>query len=156
MFKIEKDGLGNNFDSFTSDQVHSCMSEVYLLILYLAALATGYFFSNIANQLKLANFWGKKRSNSSIVWDHFGFECNEDGLIIDKTKAVCKHCSAEIKYIGGNTSNLSAHFSSHHIAGSKPAQSVAVQPTIHTAFGSVKMFPKMSVNYLTLQQKVAE
>lgn len=102
----------------------------------------------------LADFLGKKRANSSNVWDHFGFQCNEDGVIADKTKAICRHCSAEIRYKGGNTSNLATHFSSCHLSEKKIAQ--PMQPKINSAFGSMKMYPKTSTNYLNLQQKVAE
>ena len=73
---------------------------------------------SIASQLRLANFWGKKRSNNSNVWDHFGFQCDANGVILDKTKAVCRHCSTEVKYVAGSTSNLTSHYS-NHVQGQK-------------------------------------
>ena len=69
----------------------------------------------MASQLKLAKFWGKRRANSSNVWDHFGLQSDEKGIIIDKTKAVCKYCEAEVKYVGGSTSNLTSHCNNHHV-----------------------------------------
>ena len=50
----------------------------------------------MSSQLRLANFWGKRRANTSNVWDHFGFKCNEEGVIIDRSKATCKYCFIEI------------------------------------------------------------
>ena len=110
----------------------------------------------MANQLKLANFWDQRRANSSNVWDHFGFKCNEEGAILDKTKAICKHCSAEIKYKGGNTSNLSAHVSSYYLSEVKPSGSTTLQPKINAVLSGPKMYPKNSATYLMIQQKLAD
>ena len=67
---------------------------------------------------------------------------------------MCKHCSAEIKYSGGNTTNLSSNSSSYHLSEIKPAGS-ALQPTISVALSSSKMYPRTSSTYLMLQKKVA-
>lgn len=109
----------------------------------------------MANQLNLANFWGKKRANSSNVWDHFGFRCDATGLILDKTKAVCKYCSAEVKYIGGNTSNLTSHYNTHHMQESKEERST-LQPSIRAALGATRKYARSSSHHIMLQQRVAE
>ena len=109
----------------------------------------------MATQLQLAKFWGKKRANTSNVWDHFGFRCDDKGVIADKTTAVCKYCSCEVKYIGGSTSNLASHYNNHHMAESK--QRVAtLQPSISAAFAVDRKFVKTSTQHIMLQQKVAE
>lgn len=52
----------------------------------------------------------------SPVWDHFGFPVNYDKgqRQVDKTKAACRHCSALIGYVSGNTSNMITHLKRHH------------------------------------------
>ena len=101
----------------------------------------------MANQLKLANFWGQRRANSSNIWDHFRFKCNEEGEILDKTKAICKHCSAEINYKGGNTSNLLAHVSSYHLSEVEPSGSATLKPKINAVLCGPKMYSKNSTTY---------
>ena len=91
--------------------------------------------AKIANQLHLATFWGKKRANSSNVWDHFGFKTDSMGVILDKTKAVCRHCFIEVKYRGGSTTNLTSHFNNHHMQKSKDVAK-STQPSIQAAFVS--------------------
>ena len=44
---------------------------------------------------------------NSKVWAHFGFAKHNDKTVI------CKHCRAELKYVGGTT-NMSTHLSRHH------------------------------------------
>ena len=110
----------------------------------------------MASQLRLANFWGKKRSNSSNVWDHFGFQCNANGMILDKTKVVCRYCSTGVKYIGGSTSNLSRHYNNHHVQGSKVGETAHAQPSIAAAFGVTRKYPRSSTNHIRLERKVAE
>ena len=107
----------------------------------------------MSSQLRLANFWGKRRANTSNVWDHFGFKCNEEGVIIDRSKATCKYCFIEIKYAGGNTSNLSSHYTNNH--GSKVDKST-VQPSISKAFGATKKYPKGSNHQVMLERKLVE
>ena len=109
--------------------------------------------SIMASQLKLANFWGKKRANGSNVWDHFGFRCDDKGNIVDKTKAVCKHCAAEVKYDGGSTSNLTSHFNIHHV-GQKTSGSE--QPSVTEAFGFSKKYARNSSHHQMLVRRVAE
>ena len=111
--------------------------------------------SSISSQLRLANFWGKRRANTSNVWDHFGFKINDDGVIINKTKATCKYCFAEVKYVGGNTSNLSSHYNNNH--GNKDeVDKITLQPSISAAFGAVKKYPKGSNHQVMLQRKVVK
>ncbi len=105
-------------------------------------------------ELRLANFWGKKRSNSSEIWTHFGFKCSEAGVILDKTKATCRHCFVDIKYAGGNTSNLATHFNNHHLQDHKPA--AMKQPSVLTAFGATKKYPRDSKHQQFLQRRVVE
>ena len=59
----------------------------------------------------LVDFWGQKRSNSSKIWDFYGFY-KEDG-VVNKAEAVCKICSVKLKYTG-STSNLLYHLNNCH------------------------------------------
>ena len=59
----------------------------------------------------LVEFWGKKRSNSSKIWDFYGFY--KEGGVINKAEAVCKVCSMKLKYTG-STSNLLYHLNNCH------------------------------------------
>ena len=108
----------------------------------------------MANQLQLANFWGRKRSNSSFIWNHFGFNTNEKGEITDKSKAVCKYCRAELKYQQGSTTNMQHHYNTYHLATSEPSSSS--QPTIATAFGKPKQYSLTSPRHHLLQGCAAE
>ena len=110
----------------------------------------------MTQQLKLANFGGKKRVNSSNVWEHFGFKLKDNGTILDKTKAVCKYCEAEIKYTGGSTSNLASHYNNHHLILEKKSETSSGQASIDAAFSASKKYPKTSGRHLLLQRKVAE
>ncbi|CAI5660053.1 unnamed protein product, partial [Oreochromis niloticus] len=47
------------------------------------------------------------------VWTYFGFRTKEGGKDYDKSYAVCKICTARVKY-SGNTTNLQTHVSRHH------------------------------------------
>ncbi|XP_057684886.1 E3 SUMO-protein ligase ZBED1 [Corythoichthys intestinalis] len=77
----------------------------------------------------------------SPVWEHFGFPVNykppQGQRQIDKNKVVCRHCSTDIGYVSGNTSNMLTHLKRHHpsvnIATTKRKTSV-VQTTLPTAF----------------------
>ncbi|KAK7898280.1 hypothetical protein WMY93_019133 [Mugilogobius chulae] len=57
-----------------------------------------------------------KQNTSSAVWEHFGFQPNENGEPENLEQAVCKICEAKISVKRGNTSNLRAHLSTHHPA----------------------------------------
>ena len=107
----------------------------------------------MANQL--ANFWGKKRANSSNIWDHFGFRIDARGVLLDKIKAVCKHCFVEVKYTGGSTTNLTSHYNNHHMDEARQKANSA-QPSIQSAFGSTRKYGRGSSHYLMLQQKLIE
>ena len=52
----------------------------------------------------------------SPVWEHFGFPVSYKlgQREVDKTKAVCRHCSSVIRYVFGNTSNMLTHLKRHH------------------------------------------
>ena len=63
--------------------------------------------------------------------------------------AVCKYCSAELKYQQGSTTNLKYHYNNFHLVASS-------QPSITTSFGQAKKYPKTSVRHLLLQKSVAE
>ena len=112
--------------------------------------AAEYTASKMAQQLHLAKFWGMKRKNSSDIWDHFGFATNEKGLIVDRTKAVCKYCNAELKY-QGSTSNLQYHYNNYHIKAVKTHQ-----PSIEDCFGKPKKYSVSSTRQCMLQKCVAE
>jgi predicted porin len=47
-------------------------------------------------------------SFKSQVWENFGFQVNYHNgeRRVDKSKAVCRHCSTAIVYANGNTSNM--------------------------------------------------
>uniref|UniRef100_A0A3Q1BI66 BED-type domain-containing protein n=1 Tax=Amphiprion ocellaris TaxID=80972 RepID=A0A3Q1BI66_AMPOC len=47
------------------------------------------------------------------VWKYFGFKNHKDGKELEKSKAVCKICSVEVKYCR-NTTNLRNHLTRHH------------------------------------------
>lgn len=47
------------------------------------------------------------------VWTYFGFRTKEGSKDYDKSYAVCKICTARVKY-SGNTTNLRTHVSRHH------------------------------------------
>ena len=94
----------------------------------------------------------KGRANSSNIWDNFGFKCDEKGIVLDKSKAVCRHCYTKVKYTGGSTTNLTSHFSNHH----KHEATVSVQPTIRSAFNVSRKYARTSTHHLMLQQRVAE
>jgi len=56
-------------------------------------------------------------SLKSPVWEHFGLAVTykDDGQRqVDRTKAVCRHCSTNIGYAAGNTSNLHTYLKRHH------------------------------------------
>lgn len=75
----------------------------------------------------------------SPVWEHFAFpvKYNQGQRVVDKTKAVCRHCSSEIGYVSGNTSNLLTHLKRHHphvnITATRRKMSL-VQTQLPTAF----------------------
>ena len=108
----------------------------------------------MAKQLQLTNFWGKKRRNAPFIWNHFGFGTNENREIVDKSKAVCKHCRAEIKYVQGSTTNMMYHYNLHHLQSSKP--STSLQPNISTALCQPKKYSLTSTRHILLQNLVAE
>ena len=110
----------------------------------------------MSQQLQLANFWGKKRKNSSIIWDHFGFVTDHKGVIINREKVTCRHCNAELKYQGGSTSNLQYHYNSLHLKDAKPSLSASLQPTIAQSMGQVKAYSISSPRHGLLQKRVAE
>ena len=111
----------------------------------------------MAKQLHLAEFWGKKRKNASAIWDHFGFSTNEKGTIVDKEKAVCKHCSAALKYQGGSTSNLQYHYSTYHLkAETLTSPKPSSQLSISQSFGQNKCYSPSSARHKLLQRSIAE
>ena len=91
--------------------------------------------------------------SSSNVWEHFGFRCDERGQIVDKTKAVCRYYTAEVKYNGGSTYNLTTHYNNHHM-GQKSSGSE--QPSIRETFGFPKKYARSSSQHIMLVRKVAE
>ena len=105
----------------------------------------------MAQQLQLANFWEKKRKNASDIWDHFGFATDDKGAILDKSKAVCKYCNAELKYQGGSTSNLQYHYNNYHTTSIK-----APQPSIADCFGKPKKYSVSNARQSMLQRSIAE
>lgn len=78
----------------------------------------------------------------SAVWEHYGFPVNYSSRgerQVDRTKTICRHCSTEIGYAAGNTSNMTTHLKRHHpnvdITGTRKKQSAkAVQMQIPMAF----------------------
>ena len=71
---------------------------------------------------------------------------------MDKTKAVCRYCTAEVKYNGKSTYNLTTHYNNHHM-GQK--SSASEQPSIREAFGFPKKYTRSSQRIM-LVRKVAE
>lgn len=49
----------------------------------------------------------------SEVWSYFGFIADTDGLILDRSKVVCKLCNSQFCY-SGNTTNFYSHLKSMH------------------------------------------
>ncbi|KAK7921885.1 hypothetical protein WMY93_008787 [Mugilogobius chulae] len=74
----------------------------------------------------------------SPVWEHFGFpiKITDGQRQADKSKAVCRLCSAEIGYTSGNTSNLSTHLKRHHptVSLTSTRKKTTVQTQITSAF----------------------
>lgn len=56
----------------------------------------------------------EKRACRSHVWKFFAFEADQQGLIKDLNKPVCKRCHRTILAKGGNTSNLAKHLRDKH------------------------------------------
>ena len=52
--------------------------------------------------------WPAPAAFKADVWAYFGFRTKEGSSDIDKSHAVCKICTARVKYCG-NTTNLQAH-----------------------------------------------
>lgn len=77
-------------------------------------------------------------SFKSVVWENFGFPVtyNSDGdRVVNKTKTVCRRCSATVNYVSGNTSNMLSHVRRHHpdmpITGTRRKKSVQLRlPTV--------------------------
>ena len=74
-------------------------------------------------------------------------------MIFDKV--LCKYCATEVKYTGGSTTNLTNHYNNHHMQQHKE-KAGNIQPSIASAFGVVRKYPKSSSHYIMLQQRVAE
>ena len=72
-------------------------------------------------------------------WEHFGFLVERRGeeRRVDKTKVVCRQCSAEIGYVRGNTSNMLTHLKRRHpsinITGTR-VKNPAVRSQLPSAF----------------------
>lgn len=49
----------------------------------------------------------------SEVWSYFGFQADDDGIIVDRTKAICRLCASTFCY-SGNTTNFYSHLKSMH------------------------------------------
>ena len=64
----------------------------------------------IPEGINIANFWGNAKS---AVWKYFGFLADDNGAIIDRTRAVCRICRFAIRF-SGNTTNLGNHMHKHH------------------------------------------
>jgi len=72
----------------------------------------------------------------SKVWAHFGFKVTDHGgkkvRVPDIT--ICRHCSSDVSYKTGNTTNMISHMKRHHseIFGEESAQACSrkekVQP----------------------------
>ena len=83
----------------------------------------------------IVDYSGQKRTNSSKVWQFFGFY--KDGDKINKDITVCKICKAEKPYKGYSTSNMMAHLTTFHndLVNPGKAQDVQRQPSI-TSFSA--------------------
>ena len=59
-----------------------------------------------------------KKKATSLVWNYFGFEADEDGKLINIEKAICcieSGCREKpVLAKGKNTSNLLTHLRSYH------------------------------------------
>ena len=111
---------------------------------------------SMSQQLQLADFWGKKRRNTSMIWEHFGFVIDDKGVIVNRERVTCKYCNAELKYQGGTTSNLQYHYNLLHLKDAKPSVSVSSQPTIAQSMGNIKAYSTSSRRHSLLQKRVGE
>ena len=62
----------------------------------------------------------KKKNSKSRFWKYFAFEADDQGLVIDSQKTICKRCQTAFQTKGGNTSNLAKHLKDrliHRIQG---------------------------------------
>lgn len=50
----------------------------------------------------------------SEVWKYFGFQKNEEGLLIEDSFPLCKTCGRKVAAKHGNTSNMFAHLRDNH------------------------------------------
>ena len=73
-------------------------------------------FSNMAANEAIVN---PPASFRSAVWKYYGFPAKDGST--DKSKTICKICSATLKYCAGSTSSMSAHLKRQH--ESAPARS---------------------------------
>ena len=63
-----------------------------------------------------ADLVSKPGARKSPVWEHFGFQADENGKPVDKDHPRCKLCSRAVATKGGNTSNLLSHLRNAHPA----------------------------------------
>ncbi|XP_062377677.1 uncharacterized protein LOC134066362 isoform X3 [Sardina pilchardus] len=68
--------------------------------------------STIAKSPRLVEKQGG--SLRSHVWKYFAFEADNQGLIINSNKPVCRRCHRIVQAKGGNTSNLAKHLKDKH------------------------------------------
>ena len=81
---------------------------------------------------------------------------NEKSEIVDRSKAVCKYCNAELKYLQASTTNMQHHYNTFHLLKFTSEDLTVKQPTIASAFGKPKEYSTTSARHLLLQKCVAE
>uniref|UniRef100_A0A1X7UD13 BED-type domain-containing protein n=1 Tax=Amphimedon queenslandica TaxID=400682 RepID=A0A1X7UD13_AMPQE len=67
-----------------------------------------------------------KPGTKSAIWQYFGLKANENGEVLEDSKAFCRLCSRAVMARSGNTSNLMAHVRNNH----KPLWTSASEPIL--------------------------
>ena len=55
-----------------------------------------------------------KKNTKSGIWKYFALRINEDDILVDQDKPVCKLCNSCVSAKYGNTSNLYSHLKNQH------------------------------------------
>ncbi|KAI4819740.1 hypothetical protein KUCAC02_004976 [Chaenocephalus aceratus] len=89
------------------------------------------------------------------IWTHCGFYQLKGTKELDKSHAVCKVCRTQIKYLGGNTTNLRNHRSRFHCEKLTSATKKTADPAQQRIDEVPSTFPPNSEKAKTITQSVA-